>query len=185
MKTALIIVMVAGLVAIVAVVIFMTLSRRRAARLEGKYGPEYQRLAREKSPSEAAKEISRREKRHELFHIRPLTVPERERFSAEWQRTQTRFVDDPAGAVGDADRLVGELMTVRGYPVAEFEQRAADISVDHPAVVEHYRTAHDIALRHTRRETSTEDLRQALVHYRALFSELLEERVPEHAGVTS
>ena len=172
-----------GLVVIVGVVLWFALSRRRDGRLEAKYGPEYRRLVHGTSAREAAREFGRREKRLDLLNIRPLTDPERGTFAADWQRTQARFVDDPAGAVIEADRLVGSLMTTRGYPVADFEQRAADISVDHPLVVEHYRAAHDIALRHEQRHASTEDLRQALVHYRALFSELLEERVPTHAEV--
>jgi len=184
MKTAAMVVLAAGIVVILALVVRTVLSRKRHERLEGKYGTEYERLVRAGSPSEAAKEINRREKRHELLHIRSLMPEERKRFAADWQRTQSRFVDDPAGAVSEADRLVGALMTTRGYPVAEFDQRAADISVDHAPVVEHYRAAHDIALRHERREANTEDLRQALVHYRELFSELLEERVPANAGVT-
>jgi hypothetical protein len=166
-----------GVVVIVAIVGWAIWTRRRDERLAGKYGPEYRRLVRQGSPEAAAKEIGRREKRLELLHIRPLSNEERQRFADEWQRTQARFVDDPAGAVSEADRLVGAVMTSRGYPVADFEQRAADVSVDHPAVVEHYRAGHDIALRHERRQANTEDLRQAFVHYKALFSELLEERL--------
>lgn len=181
MGTTTAIILVAGVILVLAVV-FVIEIRRRNARLAMKYGPEYQRLVQQASPREAAKEIDRRERRVELFQIRSLSDPERSRYAADWQRTQARFVDDPAGAVGEADRLVASLMTARGYPVAEFEQRAADISVDHPLVVEHYRAAHDIALRHERSEANTEDLRQALVHYRALFSELLEERIPVEVG---
>jgi len=181
MKTASIVILVVGFVVLAGVVVW-TYVRSRNRRLEQKYGPEYQRLVHETGPRQAAKEINRREKRIELLHIRPLTPPERERFTSDWERLQARFVDDPAGSVAEADRLVGDLMTSRGYPVAEFEQRAADISVDHPLVVEHYRAAHEIALRHEQRRASTEDLRQALVHYRALFSELLEERYA-HAEV--
>jgi hypothetical protein len=177
------ILIVAGVVLIVGLVVWLALSRRRNERLAEKYGPEYQRLVSGTSAREAAKEIGRREKRLDLFHIRPLTDPERTRYAADWQRTQARFVDDPPGAVTEADRLVASLMTTRGYPVADFEQRAADISVDHPLVVEHYRAAHDIAMRHEQRQAGTEDLRQALVHYRALFSELLEERVPVNEEV--
>ncbi len=164
--------------------VLMTLqrNRRRNDRLEARYGPEYHRLAEASSPSEVAREIRRREKRLALFHVRPLTDPERQRYATDWEQTQARFVDDPAGAVIEADRLVLELMTARGYPMAEFDQRVSDISVDHPYVVEHYRSAHGIALRHGERRATTEDLRQALVHYRALFSELLEER-ETHAGV--
>jgi len=167
-------------VVVVAVLAYLLLTRRRNEQLQGKYGPEYERLVRTEGQREASREISRREKRVEALHVRPLATEERDRFATDWQRTQARFVDDPAGSVTEADRLVGSLMTTRGYPVAEFDQRAADISVDHPLVVEHYRAAHDIALRHQQRQASTEDLRQALVHYRALFSELLEERAPAH-----
>ena len=165
-------------VVVVAVLAYLLLTRRRNEQLQGKYGPEYQRLVRTEGQRQASREISRREKRVESLHVRPLASEERDRFSNDWQHTQARFVDDPVGSVTEADRLVGSLMTTRGYPVAEFEQRAADISVDHPLVVEHYRVAHDIALRHQARQASTEDLRQALVHYRALFSELLEQREP-------
>ena len=166
-----------GVVVIVAIVAWAIWTRRRDERLASRYGPEYRRLVQQANPQAAAREISRRERRLELLHIRPLTNPERHRFADEWQRTQARFVDDPAGAVTEADRLVGAVMTARGYPVADFDQRAADVSVDHPIVVEHYRAAHDIALRHERRQTNTEELRQAFVHYKALFSELLEERL--------
>lgn len=168
-------------VVLAGVVVWAILSRRRTHRLQAKYGPEYQHLVETASPREAARELGRREKRVESLHIRPLAENERERFAAEWQRIQARFVDDPAGAVTEADRLVGSVMTARGYPVADFEQRAADVSVDHALVVEHYRAAHNICLRQEQRQATTEDLRQALVHYRALFSELLEERIPVHA----
>jgi len=104
-----------------------------------------------------------------------LTNEERPRFTEAWRREQSRFVDEPRVAVGNADRLVGDVMRVRGYPMAEFEQRAADISVDHPQVVENYRAAHNIAMRDSGGEATTEDLRQAMVYYRALFVELLEE----------
>lgn len=170
--------LVVGAVLIIGLVVWLALSRRRNDRLESKYGPEYRRLVEGTNAREAAREFSRREKRLELLNIRPLTDPERNGFAADWQRTQTRFVDDPPGAVTEADRLVGALMTARGYPVADFDQRAADISVDHPLVVEHYRAAHDFAIRQNEGRATTEDLRQALVHYRALFSELLEERAP-------
>ena len=183
MSEAAMIALVVGLILVLGLAAWLISNRRRDERLEGKYGPEYQRLVREASPREAARELNRREKRIELLHISPLAEEERHRFAEEWERLQTRFVDDPAGAVADADRLVGSLMTTRGYPVAEFEQRAADISVDHPLVVEHYRAAHAIALRHEQRQATTEELRQGLVHYRSLFSELLEDRAV-HAEVT-
>jgi hypothetical protein len=119
-----------------------------------------------------------RAKRVERLHIRPITVEESGRFSTAWLRVQERFVDDPGGAVAEADRLIGEVMAARGYPVGDFEQRVADISVDHADVVINYRAARDIALEHGRGRASTEDLRQAMVHYRALFADLLAEPAP-------
>src|SRR5581483_2562391 len=110
----------------------------------------------------------------------PLRNDERARFSEAWRREQARFVDDPRAAVNSADRLVGEDMQARGYPMSDFEQRVDAISVDHPQVVENYRIAHQIAINDSRGQGSTEDLRRAMVHYRALFEELLEEHVLEH-----
>ena len=107
--------------------------------------------------------------RVEAFHVRPLTAGDRARFVESWRKVQARFVDGPAGAVTEADQLLGDVMSTRGYPVSDFEQRAADISVDHPLVLENYRTAHEIALRQTRGQANTEDLRQAMVHYRTLL----------------
>ncbi len=117
-----------------------------------------------------------REKRREKFKIQPLSDTDRSSFAVRWNEVQARFVDDPRGAVTVADSLVTDVMQKRGYPIGEFEQRAADISVDYPVVVDNYRAAHDIALRHSAGKASTEDLRQAMVHYRALFQELLDER---------
>jgi hypothetical protein len=97
------------------------------------------------------------------------------KFIDRWKDVQARFVDGPARAVADADALLGEVMTARGYPVSDFEQRAGDISVDHPEVVRNYRAGHDIALRHAQGNASTEDLRQAMIHYRSLFDELVNE----------
>ena len=116
----------------------------------------------------------RSEKRHEELELRPLSDDARERYIEEWQATQTRFVDDPTGAVSEADDLVQRVMRDRGYPVDDFEQRAADISVEHPELVERYRTANGIARASERGEASTEDLRHSVRHYRALFVELLE-----------
>jgi hypothetical protein len=108
------------------------------------------------------------------LNIKPLSADDAVRFGDNWRRVQSRFVDDPQGAVSEADRLVGEVMHARGYPVGDFEQRVADISVDHPEVVMNYRAARDIAEVHARGQATTEDLRQAMVHYRALFSDLLQ-----------
>jgi hypothetical protein len=136
---------------------------------------------------EAEQELREREKRHEELDLRPLEPEARDRYLEEWEATQGRFVDDPTGAVKDADTLVQRVMRERGYPVDDFEQRAADISVEHPDLVEKYRTAHGIARSSQRGEASTEDLRHSVRHYRALFVELLEaddDQSVEAAGPT-
>lgn len=168
-------------VAIAAVVIvalvWMVLSRRRSDQLRERFGPEYDRaLKREGNARRAEKELEARARRVEAMHIRPLGPADAARFDVSWRAVQARFVDDPKGAVTEADRLVGEVMAARGYPVGDFEQRVADISVDHPDVVMNYRAAREIAVLHSRGEASTEDLRQAMVHYRSLFRDLLEAR---------
>jgi hypothetical protein len=148
--------------------------RQRSRKLEQRFGPEYDRTVREMGGRRRAEGVlEKREKRVDRLQIRPLEPADQSRFAEQWRGVQTRFVDDPKRSVSDADTLVGELMNVRGYPMADFEQRAADISVDHPIVVDNYRTAHAIVLRHRRGEASTEDLRQAMVHYRTLFEELM------------
>ncbi len=141
-------------------------------RIRQRFGPEYGRAVDESGNTRKAEAVlGDRVKRVERLQIRPLSPDEHARFASEWKTVQARFVDDPPGAVGAADRLVGQLMGTRGYPMGEFDQRAADVSVDHPLVVEHYREAHGIVTRPGK--LSTEDLRAALVHYRALFDELL------------
>jgi hypothetical protein len=119
--------------------------------------------------------LDKRADRVESFHIRPLGPDDRARFVESWTRVQARFVDSPGGAVTEADQLLGDVMSTRGYPVSDFEQRAADISVDYPSVLENYRSAHEIALRRTRGQASTEELRQAMIHYRTLFGQLAAE----------
>ncbi len=167
------IILLAGVV--IAGACWIIISRRRSRHLRGRFGPEYDRVIQESSNPRRAEEIlATREKRVERLHIRPLAPNERDRFVQAWQKDQSRFVDDPQGAVSEADRLVTDVMQTRGYPMSDFEQRAADISVDHPHVVENYRAAADIALRHKRGQATTEDLRQAMVYYRRLFDELLE-----------
>jgi hypothetical protein len=149
-------------------------SRRRTEQLRARFGPEYDHTVEESGDvrkAEAA--LQARAKRVEGLQIRALRGDEAARFSAAWQRVQTRFVDDPAGAITEADRLVGEVMTARGYPLGDFDQRVEDISVDHPDVVMNYRAARDIAAQHARGQATTEDLRQGMVHYRALFRDLL------------
>ena len=151
--------------------------RKRSHRLQQRFGSEYGRTVDELgSRTKAESELKGREKRVEHLDIVPLTSPEAARFSQAWEALQGRFVDNPKGVVVQADQLVRELMLKRGYPVGDFERRAADISVDHPAVVDHYRAAQAIAVRDARGEADTEELRKAVVHYRALFDELLEIR---------
>jgi hypothetical protein len=165
---------------LVAVVIAMAVAgwfvwmRRRSEHLRERFGPEYERTVHEVGDVRKAEaSLAARAKRVEAFHIRPLSPDEADRYSAAWQRVQSQFVDDPGRAITDADKLVGEVMTARGYPVGEFDQRVEDISVDHPDVVMNYRAAREIALQHGQGRASTEDLRQAMVHYRALFRDLL------------
>jgi FtsZ-interacting cell division protein ZipA len=161
--------------ALVLALVWVTMQRRRREHLKRRFGPEYdQTVQHRKDLREAERELEARERRVAKFDIRPLSREDAARFTEAWRRTQARFVDDPQGAVTDADRLVTELMDARGYPISDFAQRAADISVDHPRVVVNYRAARAIAERHAHGEASTEDLRQALVHYRELFSDLLE-----------
>ncbi|MBJ6725258.1 hypothetical protein [Geomesophilobacter sediminis] len=163
-------------VAVLAIVAAIYLRNRRTERLRGRFGPEYDRTVRESaSRSRAEADLQKREARVERLRIKPLTADETARFTEAWHRVQTQFVDDPKGAVTAADRLLGEVMSARGYPVSDFDQRAADISVDHPRVVDNYRAGHDIALRHARGQATTEDLRQAMLNYRALFDELVGE----------
>jgi len=170
------------LVALIAVIAWARIQRRhkQSLRLRRHFGPEYELTVNELGNRAAAEaELAAREKRVERLRIVPLTSVEVARFSQAWDGLQGRFVDDPRGAVAEADRLVYDLMSKRGYPMGDFESRAADISVDHPTVVMNYRAACAIALRGGRGEASTEDLRKAVVHYRALFQDLLEVREPE------
>jgi hypothetical protein len=174
------IVIVVAVVVVLALVAWSMMRRRRSTQLREGFGPEYDRTVEERgSRRQAEAELADREKRREQLDIRPLTPAARDRYMDRWRDTQARFVDDPGSAVGDADGLVQEVMRERGYPTEDFEQRAADISVDHPHIVENYRAAHGISLAHQRGEASTEDLRQSLVHYRSLFEELLETGDPQ------
>ncbi len=164
------------IIAILVAAVWWYSMRQRSAKLQEKFGPEYERTVAEKGDTRKAEdELTDRQKRVSKLEIKPLAADERRRFNDEWRAVQARFVDDPSAAVRDADTLVGRVMEARGYPVGDFEQRAADVSVDHPTVLEHYRAAHAVALRHAQGQASTEDLRQAMVNYRALFAELLEE----------
>lgn len=173
--------LVLAIVVLLLVVAGLLLTRkRRTEKLEQRFGPEYQRAVEDKgSRSKAEAELLARQKRVDKFNLVPLPAAEADRFAQAWQSLQGRFIDSPQGVLFEADQLVRDLMQRRGYPMGDFEHRAADISVHHPSVVDHYRSAHDIALRDQRGEADTEALRQAIVHYRALFAELLEVQAPQ------
>jgi hypothetical protein len=167
-------------VAAVAFGFFMYIQKERTKRLRSRFGPEYDRVVDSYgNRSKAEEDLVHRQKRVEKLHLRDLTPADADRFADAWRAEQARFVDSPRDAIANADRLVIELMQTRGYPMGDFEQRAADISVDHPVVLENYRAAHAIAVRDSQATASTEDLRQAMVHYRTLFEELLDRRVRE------
>jgi hypothetical protein len=169
------IITVASIAAIaVLVIVWAVVRSQRRARLRSRYGTEYERAVQENGPQRAETLLLEREKRVKAFHIRSLGAEERERFVSEWRMLQSRFIDDPRGAAEQADRLVDRLMQARGYPVTDFEQRAADVSVSYPKVVDNYRAARLIALRHRQGQATTEDLRNAIIYYRSLFDELLQ-----------
>ncbi len=164
-----------GIVVVAVLLIIWAVARqRRSLALRKRFGPEYDRTVREQGAGRADAVLTHREERVNKFPIRALTADEREHFVTEWRVLQSHFVDDPDSAVGKADLLVGRLMQARGYPVTDFQQRAADLSVDHPRVVDSYRAAHEIALRQQQGMATTEDLRNALIYYRTLFDELLQ-----------
>jgi hypothetical protein len=176
------------LVAILVVLILLALlaffagRQRRSRRLQDTFGPEYDRTVEQAGDRRAAEtELRERTERRAGFDIVALEPEARDRYIEAWRNTQAQFVDEPVDATREADRLITSVMRDRGYPVDDFDQRAADISVDHPQVVDDYRAAHAIAAANDRSEASTEDLRQALVHYRSLFEELLEDRHPDRS----
>jgi hypothetical protein len=168
-------------VAIVALIVIGAIAwiasqRRRSTALREQFGPEYDRtLAEYDDRREGEGELAGRRARVEQLDIRPLDPASRRRYVEQWQALQSGFVDDPAVAVTEADGIIVQVMRERGYPIDDFEQRAADVSVDHPTVVENYRAGHAISKRATRNEASTEELRRAVIHYRALFEELVNE----------
>jgi len=177
MSTSSVIILVTLIVA-VAVVAWMYIQSQRTRKLRTRYGKEYDRAVSQHGDRHRAEaDLKERQKRIDLLHIRQLTPEECDHFSARWRAEQERFVDDPHGAVARADELVNETMRSRGYPTGDFEQRVADISVDHPHVVEHYRAAHEIVLRDEQGDATTEDMRVAMQHYRQLFDDLLDQPV--------
>jgi uncharacterized protein YneF (UPF0154 family) len=174
MDTTLIIIVVV-VVVIVGVILGLVFSRRkRSDQLQEKFGPEYDRTVQSMGGEKKAQtELNDRQKHVETLDIRPLSVSEHDRYLAEWTAVQSKFVDEPGQAIVDADRLIMEVMQIRGYPISDFEQRAADISVKYPALVTNYRGAREIANKNKLGQANTEELRQAMIYYRSLFEELL------------
>jgi hypothetical protein len=165
-----------ALIIIVGAAAWILRSRRRTGALQDRFGPEYDRVVDRRDSRRAAEaELQRRERRRDELDLRPLPTASRRRYLAAWRSAQVMFVDDPKTAVAEADRLVTSVMTDRGYPMDHFEQRAEDISVDHPRLVRDYRSAHHIANLAAKGKARTEDLREAMLHFRALFEELLQE----------
>jgi hypothetical protein len=151
-------------------------TEQRSEQLRQRFGPEYDRTVAEKGDVRVAEsELTARQKRVSEFDIRPLAADEGKSFNDEWQVMQATFVDDPSTAAHDADALIGRVMAARGYPESDYDQRSADVSVDHPAILDHYRAAHAIALRDADGQANTEDLRQAVLNSHALFTEMVEE----------
>lgn len=151
-------------------------TEQRSQQLQQRFGPEYDRtVATAGDVRTAERELTARQKRVTGFHIKPLTADEGKSFNDEWQVMQATFVDDPSTAARDADALIGRVMAARGYPESDYDQRSADVSVDHSAILDQYRTAHEIALRDAGGEANTEDLRQAVLNSHVLFAEMLEE----------
>jgi hypothetical protein len=161
---------------VVVLAVLLAAANRRTTALRRQFGPEYDRtVAATGHKRDAEADLEDRQDRRSQLPIRALTPTARDRYRRDWRTVQSQFVDDPAGAVGEADRLIQLAMRERGYPVEDFDQRAEDLSVDHPDVVENYRQGHRLAsASHGPDEASTEDLRQAMWHYRALFEELVE-----------
>ena len=175
-RIAILVAVVVIAVIVVAAIGFISSRKRRSRKLREHFGPEYERVLKQEGDQRRAEGVLEfREKRREKFKIRPISAEDRQNFSVRWREVQARFVDDPRGAVTVADSLVTEVMQARGYPIGEFDQRAADLSVDYPTIVDNYRAGHEIAMRHSEGKATTEDLRQAMMHYRVLFEELLAE----------
>lgn len=173
--------------AAVAIIISVFLRKRRTDKLRTQFGgAEYTRAVNEGGGRRKAEAVlDQRAERVESMHIRTLAPADRARFVESWAKVQARFVDGPGSAVTDADQLLGDVMYTRGYPVTDFEQRAADISVDHPLVLDNYRAAHQIAMRQKLGQANTEDMRRAMIHYRTLFEELVGEPEVAHAEAAS
>jgi hypothetical protein len=179
--TTTIVIIIVVVVLVAAGLFAWSMMRRRALR--DRFGPEYERVVENTSSrTEAERELRERERKHAALELKPLEPESRARYAAAWEELQARFVDEPAGAVGDADALVTRLIAERGYPTEDYEEQLAHLSVEHARTLGHYRDAHEIHLRNERGEASTEQLRQAVVHYRALFADLIGEDTPSRAN---
>jgi FtsZ-interacting cell division protein ZipA len=166
-------------VVVIGLIVVAAMRKRRTEKLRDRFGPEYDRTVdRADGRRDAERDLEERHERRQQLDIRPLAPAARERYAGQWAEAQQRFVDDPPGAIAEADRLVTSVMGERGYPMDDFESRAGDISVDHPELVENYRAAHRISESSGRQGVSTEDQRQAMVHFRGLFEELLGDDAP-------
>jgi FtsZ-interacting cell division protein ZipA len=180
-RAVIVLVIVIAVIAIAAAVIISR--RRRSQHLRSHFGPEYDRTVQSQgNPAKAEAVLLEREQRVKKFSLRPLPPTDRERYAEEWAAVQRRFVDDPSMAVTQADRLVTTVMAARGYPMTDAEQRAADLSVTYPNLVQNYRSARELTQRHAAGESTTEDLRKAMVYFRSLFDELLEVPKPQRVG---
>jgi hypothetical protein len=176
MSTPTTVVVILLVVAAVALAAWLITRQRRSEHLRNRFGPEYKRVVQERGNKQLAEAVlEKREKRLERLHIQPLPLSDRDRFAKAWLVVQARFVDSPSGAVAEDDRLVTDVMKARGYPAweSDFEQRAEDISVDYPQLVANYRAAAEVAQHNKLGNATTEDLRRAMVYYRALFDDLL------------
>jgi FtsZ-interacting cell division protein ZipA len=177
-------ILIAVAIVAIGVAVWVYIQKKRTQDLRSRFGPEYDKaIDTHGSRAPAESDLEKREKRVAKFNIRSFRPDERAKYAEDWRIEQSLFVDDPRTAVKHADILVQDVMKQRGYPVSDFEQNAADLSVDHPRVVENYRLAHEIAIRDGRGQSSTEDLRKAMVSYRALFEDLLEQRVDQPVEV--
>ena len=175
METVLILIAILAIIAVAAGTVMYFQRTKRSEHLRERFGPEYERTVSQAGRGEGERELRQREQRVTHMDIRELAPEQRRQYAERWKAVQADFVDSPETAIITADDLVQEVMTRRGYPVADFEQRAADLSVQHPDFVENYRKAHATSEAHRRQPRSTEELRQAMIHYRALFSDLLGE----------
>jgi hypothetical protein len=177
MSTGVIVILIVA-IAVIAILAWMLFRKERTKKLRSQFGPEYDRtIVQYGTAAKAERDLEMRQKRMQKVNIRPLTPAEREQFTDRWMLLQSRFVDDPSSTIRDSDRLIVEIMTARGYPMVEFEGRADDLSVDHPLVISYYRTAQQIAAKHEKGTANTEELRRAVICYRELYEELLEQHL--------